>query len=306
MTRLGRVVAAAVAASCALSLGGCAGGDDVESGPQLLYVSTRDGDYAIYRMSARGGDERRVTDAKGDPASPRGLFFQIEPAPSPDGGTIAFASKRAGSFDIYVMRADGSAPRRLTSTQADDGHPSWSPDGDRLAFGRGEVDFYVIGADGGDARRITADPAPDSQPAWSPDGRWIAFVRRTPGSGVRELWLVRPDGTGARRLTSLSAASYSPAWAPNARRIAFSSDREGGQADIYTIGVDGRELRRVTETPDDSFEPAWSPDGSTIAYSEGGSIRSVELGDDEPRDLTEGEGNDSSPAWQPEGDEEGE
>ena len=83
--------------------------------------------------------------------------------------------------------------------------------------------------------------------------------------------------------------------------MAFSSDRNEGQADIYSIGVDGTELRRVTDTPDDSFEPSWSPDGASIAYAEGGSIYAVELGGEEPEpeELTEAENNDSSPAWRP-------
>ncbi len=48
-------------------------------------------------MSASGGGEHRLTDAQGDPSTPSGLFFQIEPAWSPDGSTIAFASKRSGT-----------------------------------------------------------------------------------------------------------------------------------------------------------------------------------------------------------------
>src|SRR3712207_2981584 len=156
-----RRLAAALAAPLALALPGCAGGDS-ESGAELLYICSRDGDYAIYEIS--DGDERRLTGAHGDASSPRGLFFQVDPDPSPDGGTIAFSSKRAGSFDIYVMGSDGSAARRLTAGKADDSHPSWSPDGDLLAFSRGDGDIYVVRADGGGARRVTRDPAPESHP----------------------------------------------------------------------------------------------------------------------------------------------
>jgi TolB protein len=298
MTSLPWRWAAALAAALVVLAPGCGGSND-KTGAALFYVSTRDGDYAIYSMTADGDDERRLTDVEPDPASPQGLFFQVEPAPSPDGARIAFASKRSGSFDIYVMGADGAETRRLTATQADEGHPTWSPDGARLAFERDDGNIYVMNAAGSGVHAITQEGAAESQPAWSPNGRWIAYVRRTPGTPVREIWLVRPDGTGARRLTSLSAASYSPAWSPQGSRVAFSSDRGEGQADIYTIGVDRRQLRRVTETPEDSFEPSWSPDGSAIAFAEGGSIYSVELGGGEPRELTKAEHNDSSPVWRP-------
>ncbi len=91
---------------------------------------------------------------------PSGLFFQIDPAWSPDGSTIAFASKRSGTFDLYAMSRDGSGTRRLTSTKEDDTQPTWSPDGDRIAFARGASSrLFVMNADGSGARRVTDEEA---------------------------------------------------------------------------------------------------------------------------------------------------
>ena len=299
MKRVG-VLGVAVAAIVTTLLSACAGSDG--SPPDLLLVSSRDGDYAIYAMDADGGSQKRLT-VDGDGVSVDDVFFQVEPAWSPDGQQIAFASKRRGTFDLYVVDADGSATRSLTSTSDDDGHPTWSPDGTQLAFERGERgDIYVMDADGTRLRRITDHPSQEIHPSWSPDGRWIAFVRRTPETRISELWLMRPDGSRLHRLTSLQAGSLSPSWSPDSRRIAFSTNVGGTRSDIYTVGVNGKGLRRLTRSADDAFEPAWSPDGTTIAYSEGGAIYAKEATEDQYAQgerLTDAASNDSSPVWRP-------
>src|SRR5439155_1443527 len=82
----------------------------------------------------------------------------------------AFTSARDGNREIYLMSPDGAALVRLTSNRADDFHPSWSPDGTRLAFTSerdGNRELYLIIADGSGLSRLTDDPADDSQPVWS-------------------------------------------------------------------------------------------------------------------------------------------
>lgn len=277
-------------------LAGC--GSDGPTSPDLAFVSTRDGDYAVYLMSRDGKGERRLTDHDVDTSSPANLFFQVDPAWSPDGTEIAFSSRRSGKHALYVMNADGTGTRQLTSTKADDMHPTWSSDGKRIAFAR-SGDVFVVNADGSGAHSIVSSRDEESQPAWSPDGRWIAFIRRVPDTQVSELWLVRPDGSGERRLTRPNAAVYTPAWSPDSARIAFSSNRGGKVFELYTIGVNGKGLRSVARTVSDVFEPSWSPDGSTIAFSEEGAIFVVELGGGELERLTSSDNNDSSPTWNP-------
>jgi Tol biopolymer transport system component len=285
----------------ALVVSGCGGGT-VEPRPDLVFVSTRDGDYALYEMNADGGGQTRLTEGEqGTSASPQGLFFQIDPAWSPDGRRLAFASKRAGSFDLYVMNADSTGTRRLTTTKDDDARPTWSPDGGRIAFAR-TGDIYVMNADGSGAQRISDETVEEAEPVWSPDGRWIAYVRRTPGTEIREIWLLRPDGSDRRQLTALETAIYSPAWSPDSTRIAFSTDNRITQFDIYVVTVAAGKTGRITATPDDSFEPAWSPDGKTIAFSEGGAIYAIAAGNGAAAGaakITDPDNNDSSPAWNP-------
>lgn len=293
-----RLARGVVLATClSLALSGC--GNDAPPRPDLVFVSTRDGDYALFAMDADGSRETRLTPARGSDEE-RALYFQIEPAWSPDGRTIAFASRRGVSFDLYAMRADGTGTRRLTSTKENDGHPSWSPDGRRIAFQRGDPShLYLMEADGSGQRRLTDDVAPEAQPAWSPDGRWIAYVRRTPGTSIRELWLVRPDGSGRRRLTRLGAVVDGPAWSPDGRTIAFASNVRASRFDVYVIGVDGKGLRRLTASSEGAFEPAWSPDGRLLAFSQDGAIVVRPLVGGETSRLTDPDDNDSSPVWNP-------
>jgi len=280
-----------------LLAGACGGSDEAE--PDLLFVSTRDGAYAVYGLNTSGGEERRLTAGAVDGSTPQGLFFQTEPAWSPDGSTIVFASKRSGTFDLYAMKADGSETRRLTSTEEEDGQPAWSPHGDRIVFARGASPrLFVMAADGSGARRLTGEEIEEGEPAWSPDGSQIAYVRRAPGTSIRELWLVGADGSERRALTKLGGVAQAPAWSPDGRRLAFSANVGDNRFDIYTVGADGKDVRPVT-SGEDAFEPAWSADGGTIAFSEGGAIHTIDLDTGEETALTDPENNDSSPAWRP-------
>jgi TolB protein len=115
----------------------------------------------IYVIESSGGSlPRRLTDSHSTDDAP---------AWSPDGRLIAFHSTRDGSFEVYVMAADGSGARRLTSSGGS--APRWSPDGRWIAYtaGRsGRRDIRLMRADGSGDRRLTEHPADDAGPSWAP------------------------------------------------------------------------------------------------------------------------------------------
>src|SRR5205814_1770405 len=161
------------------------GGSSAPRKAVLVFVSTRDGDYALFGVDADGRHEWRLTKEKGDPATPSGLFFELQPAWSPSGGSIAFVSKRTGHFHVYVVGAAGSGFRQLTNGPDDDTGPAWSPDGRLIAFVRGGK-LWTVATGGGTPRRLGHGVGGDARdPAWSPDGKLIAYDDGQPG--IREI-----------------------------------------------------------------------------------------------------------------------
>jgi len=121
------------------------------------------------------------------------IFYQ-DLSWSPDGSRISFSSNEGGTFNVYVMRADGSHPTRLTNTGASV-WTSWSPDSKRIAFSstrNGNTDIYVMSADGSNAIPLTHNSGKNSAPSWSPDGKRIAF--KSDRDGHRQIYSMNVDG----------------------------------------------------------------------------------------------------------------
>src|SRR5918995_378235 len=96
--------------------------------------------------------------------------------PGPN-GQIAFVKGVNGESEtneIFVMNADGSDQTQLINNDVSDDEPSWSPDGEKIAFTNDDEIYVMNSDDGSDVTRLTDNDAFDADPSWSPDGEKIA------------------------------------------------------------------------------------------------------------------------------------
>ena len=171
--------------------------------------------FDICVMNADGGDPQRLTN---NPLDDR------DPSWSPDGERIVFSARREGhvehnldiTYEIYVMAPDGGNEQRLTDNRNNDWKPSWSPDGQQIAFAsdrKGDLanfDIYVMDADGGNQQKLTNNRAWDSSPSWSPNSERIVF--RSNRDGNWEIYVIDADGGNLRNLTNHPDDDWNPAW----------------------------------------------------------------------------------------------
>ncbi len=115
-------------------------------------------------------------------------------------------------------------------SQCDGEGPTWSPDGQWLAFEDG-MDILKVARAGGTAVNLyhQIDDRDVTEAAWSPDGRWIAFVRATGVDEQNNIWILAAEGAaaGMYQVTSGACSDSQPAWSPDGLTIYFGSNRSG-------------------------------------------------------------------------------
>jgi Tol biopolymer transport system component len=193
----------------------------------------------------------------------RGKSSDRQPAYSPDGQRIVFASDRDSNLDIWEIALKNGALRRLTDDPAEDWDPSFSPDGRSLLWSsnrNGHFEIWISEADGSDARQLTHDGVDAENPEMTPDGHWVTYTSSNPAR--MGLWKIHPDGSGDARLVAGNTVhpeispdgAYVICHLPNvAAHVVRLAD---GKVLPFTFALHSGQVGRSR----------WFPDGKSVAF----------------------------------------
>ncbi|MEW6569030.1 MAG: hypothetical protein AB1449_12865 [Chloroflexota bacterium] len=223
-----------------------------------LVFAARDGSYThLFAFTPGDAQPLRLT---------AGRWDDRDPAFSPDGQWLAFASHRDGNWDLYLLQLQTGDVIRLTQTRAFEGSPTWSPDGRWLAYESNDdddLDIWVLPIDGTQGPiQLTNQPGLDISPSWDPNGRRIAFVSDREGS--LDIFLADLDNPDNRFLNLTHSPAIDedhPALSPDGSRLAYSSRLEGYEE---TLVRDLSDLSRPALEVGQGGRPTWSPDGNVL------------------------------------------
>ena len=268
----------------------------VSNGEIVFSIPLEGEGQALMAVSPDGSGLRRLT--------PDGVADYRSPDVSPDGRTIVVVHE-IPSFEperpwvLATIPIEGGSPTWLT----DPGFfvdPTWSPDGNQIAFAGspgGPYGINIIDVATGDIRLIPGTHGIDvGDPTWSPNGTRMAF-EAWDGTQPKQwdIYSVRLDGSDLTNLTNTPNESETrPAWSWATDRIAFV--RDGPRASgVYTMTPDGSVQTHVFDALPHLGSPAWSPDGGSIAFSaDTGQVYTIDASGGEPTPVAGALGE---PAW---------
>jgi len=204
----------------------------------------------IFTIGVDGSGLKRITDNS---------FWDLYPAWSPDGKSIAFLSKRDKDLDIYVMGSDGSNARKLYDSGDNDADIDWI--GDQIVFTSG-FSIWSMKGDGMQPKRITNNPdagkwgkanlpVGDYDPRLSPDGSKVVFERlenQDTTHGSYNLFVVDSDGIGETRLTNNGYSQGLASWSHSGDKLVYvvAAIGDQGKYDIYMMDSDGAGNKDMT------------------------------------------------------------
>ena len=246
-------------------------------GKQLAYVAEVDGYRQLFVRPVSGGPERQLTD---DPRD------HIQPAWSPDGARIAFVRAATATGKLEPDEVDGYyfEGAELWSLELSSGegsqlledgfNPSYSPDGQRLAFDAGLAGaqrVWVSDPRGRNPRQLTSDSSEavvHTEPHWSPDGSRLVFRRIEKLQS--DIAIVDAATQAVTRVTDDFVPDVYPTWMPDGGAVVFSSSRGGG-VNLWRarLGADDEPagLEQLTTGAGDDVQASVHPDGRELIFA---------------------------------------
>lgn len=251
---------------CAYPDGSCPSGyrySDVQVGDGIagMCVTTADAGVDGPPISSDGNSSGGDNTCK-----PRVVFVDGQPP-------FSNGDDGSGRRHVWVANPDGTEMLELSrNAGTDSAHPSWSPDGLKIAFASnptGKYDIFVVNVNGDGLTNLTSGsdfPFDASNPVWSPDGTRIAF------STVGHPWIMNANGTGATSISTKLLGGAIMAWSPGGTQLVVSGSdptvANSGGLYVFTIGSTG-EAVKITSGTASAFSPSWAPSAKIIFDNSG-------------------------------------
>lgn len=211
----------------------------------------------------------------------------------------------ADGSDLYKLRIadyDGYRARTLVSSTLPLLTPTWSPDGQQVAYvsyEAGHAQIYAQDVSTGQRQLLSDFEGGNFAPAYSKDGESMALMSGK--TGLPQLYLLSLKDSSVTQLTNEWSITTSPVFTPDSSALVFVSNR-GGQPQIYRLNLSDHSITRLTFSGVENTDPAISPDGKELAFLSGRqgqyAIANLDLASGNMDLLTEA-GRVNSPAFSP-------
>jgi TolB protein len=239
------------------------------------------------------------------------------PAISPDGRHVTYAVNLYDTFDLYRLspsvvegpRSSESRVKRLTDYIGNAFSPSYSPDGDQIAFVNRVSDepaqLWIMGSDGSDPHPVTSPPGAVVAAEWSPDGRSIAVAAAVARTFSHEVFLLDLENLTAPPTSvpsTLADLGGSLAWSPDQSNLLVFAGPAAAR-EVYRLDIASGEATQLTFGGNNA-SPSYSPDGQYIVFNSlrnGGQADLYVMRSDghSMRRLTDNPEPDWQPKWGP-------
>lgn len=230
------------------------------------YSWSFDEHFDIFESDLEGKKQKRLT---------KELGYDAEGSYSPDGQYIAFASNRLAYdhkltadedkkfkqdpsyfMEIYIMKADGTDVKRLTTSPGYDGGPFFSADGKKITWRRfsesgASAEIFTMDIDGKNQKQITRLNSMSWAPFFHPSGDYIIFNTTVGGYSNFELFIVDSEGLKEpKRVTFAEGFDGLATFSPDAKKITWSHKNEKGESQIYIADWDDVKARKLLGLPE--------------------------------------------------------